>query len=135
MILLAFILLALSNICYVISQLNLHGKLRWSNQKKPYNFFGEKSHIRKYKWHDGDPEVRIRAPKNLYYKLIGSDYVEKWFTSTWLTVNFTDVYHLTQSMSYIFLSLGVSILSGVSFIWIWPGLLIVNFLSYKILER
>lgn len=112
---LAGFFLFLSVVAYALSQLVQHGKFKWMSKDR-YGFFGEDSDKRKYKNFDKNQG-------------------ERWPTSTWLTVAFTDFYHASQSVSFICLSLSISILSNVSFWYVWPFILLVNSLTYKMLSR
>jgi hypothetical protein len=125
---LALCLLAISIGAYSISQLLLHGKFKWMS-KDEYGFFGEESHLRKYTDDLQEP------PDNWYYRLIGSSHKERWFTSTWLTVNFTDGYHAFQSLSFLSIAGCVSLLTGIHFLIIWGLILLIHFLTYKILAK
>lgn len=87
-------------IAYAIKDLQAHGKLKLMDDKKPFGFWGKASHVRKYRQSGGYRDV---AFKTTYYKLIGSPWVEAWPTSTWLTVMFTDGYHLMQFLFKLFL--------------------------------
>lgn len=126
----------LALMCYSISQLQQHGKLRWS--KSSFGFWGTDSDVRKYKKDSSyDPlgYARFPAPKTWYYRLIKSNYKERWVTSTWLTVAYTDGYHACQSLMFILLSLGISQLSDINFFIVWPSLLVVFSLTYRLLLR
>lgn len=137
---LTLVSLVLAVLCYTVSQLQQHGKLRWMSMNYLYSFTGEWSYLRKYKRSHDDTGVikylRVEAPRNWYYKLIGSEYVEAWPTSTWLTVAFTDLYHLSQMFFKIFLALSFVPLTG----WIWAGVIwfgwgIFFTIFYKLLSR
>lgn len=134
----SFLSFALGVFCFSCAQLAQHGKFIIDS-----GFWDAASWKRKYKvkWissKSGDlPDLGqfIPAPKNWYYKLIGSKYKERWFTSTWLTVNLTDGYHACQSAMFILFSISISLLSGVNVFIIWCSLLVVHFLTYKLLQR
>jgi len=123
------ILLGLSISAYSIRELQSQGKLRW--QKEDASFWGNDSWTRKYKTSNGIP---IPA-SGRYYKLIKVHYLERWPTSTWLTVNLTDAYHALQSASFLLLAGAFSLLSGSNFFIIWLGVIFVHFLTYKILSK
>lgn len=125
----------LALMCYSISQLQQHGKLKWMD--KGFGFWGAQSWYRKYKRivKVNEPYDFEPAPKMWYYKLIGSKYKERWFTSTWLTVAYTDGYHACQSLMFLFLSFGISQLSHINFFIVWPSLLVVFSLTYRILQK
>jgi len=75
---LGFMSLALSIVCYSVKELQAHSKLRW--QKGYYGFWDEKSHYRKYKkdW-SKDPlgYDRFPAPQNWYYRFFKIKYKER----------------------------------------------------------
>jgi hypothetical protein len=123
-----FILIGLSIACYSCSQLSQHGKLRWGFNN-PDSFFHPGSWKRKYKM-PLEP-----APNNFYYRFFKIVHKERWPTSATLTVNLTDFYHCCQSLSFITLSLGISLLSGISFWFIWGGILVVHATVYRLLQR
>lgn len=105
--------------CYSLSQLQQHGKLRWMDETKPFNFIGRQSHRRKYK---------------NYNSASG----ERWFTSTTLTVFLTDFYHLMQFFMFIFLSLSITFAAGFDWwllIKIWSGIHLLHFGVYKMFQR
>lgn len=121
--------------CYSISQLQQHGKLRFNINNKRFSFWGEDSDKRKYKAQQNERLIFIPAPSNWYYRLIRSDYKERWFTSTWLTVNLTDGYHMMQSLSFIFLAISLARFSGINFFWFWPAIPAGHALFYRIFQR
>lgn len=114
-------------IAYSISQLIMHGKLRWSEE--PDDFWGVKSWLRKYKM-PLEP-----APNNWYYKIVGARHKERWPTSTWITVNFTDGYHACQSVMFVLFSVSLSIGTGLNFFIVWGSVLVLNFLTYRLLQK
>lgn len=128
---LSFLSFALGVVCFSIKELQMHNKLKWMNE--PNGFWGERSYERKYKKEEGHL-MQPRNP-NWYYKIIGSKYTERWFTSTWLTVNLTDGYHACQSAMFILFSISLSLLSGVNFFIIWCSLLAVNFITYRLMQK
>lgn len=141
---LGFISLALSIACYSVSQLQQHGKLRWS--KEDDSFFGYRSDLRKYKlakspiFKDGSwIKMPEKAPLNFYYRYIANvPYKEGWFTSTWLTVAFTDGYHLCQMLFFLLLSLAITLFIGFNWyllLGIWLGIHIIHAGIYKLLSR
>lgn len=82
---------------YAISQLIMHSKIRFKGSRWEVS-----SWKNKYKWGSFLPEY---APDNWYYRLIKAEYKERWFTSTWLTVAFTDWYHFCQLLFIILFSI------------------------------
>lgn len=130
-------------VCYVVSQLQQHGKLKWMDEKKPFGFWGEHSDKRKYKRHIFNNEIYqmyIIKP-NWYSKLVGTDYKEKWFTSTWLTVAFSDGYHAAQAIMKVFICLAIVLYEPIFKVWwwnfigFWALFGVVFFISYRIFAR
>lgn len=132
MILAGFFLL-LSVVAYSISQLQQHGKLKCSTLT--YGFWGSGSWWRKYKTETDSRFTLAKAPDNFYYRFFKIKYKEKFPLSATFLVSFTDGYHLMQSISFICLALCISILSNVSFWYVWLFILLVNGLTYKIFSR
>jgi hypothetical protein len=136
-----FILIGLSIACRAVGELQQHGKLRWT--KEGVGFWGTKSDLRKYKLvrspllKDGTwIEMPAKAPRNFYYRYIARvPYRERWPTSTNFTVAFTDGYHLMQLISFLTLSLGVSLLANVNFFFVWIPILFIHATVYRILQR
>lgn len=127
-------LFALGIAAYAISQLQQHGKLKWS--KGEQGFWGNKSDKLKYKnTLPLQPTGIAVAPDNWYYRLIGSDYKERWFTSTWLTVAFTDGYHAMQAVSFLCFGGSASLALHIGFLWIWLGILAIHTATRKLLGR
>jgi hypothetical protein len=135
----AMISLALAIGCYSISQLVQHGKFKWMS-KNPFGFWGDTSDRRKYKRvpiEGQEYSYRITgAPVNFYYKYIARvKYKERWFTSTWLTVNLTDGYHMCQSLSFLLISLTVVLLTGFPYLLVWPGIVFLHAAVYNLLSK
>jgi hypothetical protein len=103
----ALISIGLSVACYSVSQLLNHGKFKWS--KKGFGFWDFDSDKRKY---------MSKIP----------------FAKTFL-VSLTDGYHASQSLSFITLSLGISLLANVNFFLIWGGVLLTHATIYRLLQR
>ena len=103
-------LLALAIACYSLSQLQQHGKLRWS--KKGMGFWDYDSDKRKY-----------------YSKIP--------FAKTWL-VFLTDGYHFCQFMAANFLSVAFTFALGFGW-WmlliIWSLIHAVHFVVYRIAQK
>lgn len=129
---LALLFLSLAIACRAIGELHAHGKLKWMSEN-PRGFWGDDSWKRKYKMEEGN--LLMPRKPNWYYRLFRIKYTERWFTSTNLTVLFTDGMHLCQSAFFIFLSVSFSIATGLNFFFIWAGILLVHFLSYRLLQR
>jgi hypothetical protein len=138
------ILISLSSLALAIgfrsiSELTQHGKFILS-RKNHLGFWGVDSWRRKYKSRIGKDVPRgsfdfIDAPSNWYYKFFNIYYVEKWPTSATFTVMFTDGMHLMQSLSFLSLSACVSLLSGISFWYVWLGVLAVHFGVYRVFQK
>jgi len=126
----------LSIVAYGISQLQQHGKLRWT---KSYNgFWGEESDKRKYKKDlSKDPlgYDLFRAPDNWYYRFFKIKYKERFPLSSTFLVAFTDGYHHMQFWMFIFLSIGISLSIQVPFYYVWPGVLLINWLTRRLLSK
>lgn len=90
---LSFLSFALGVFCYSVKELQSHGKLKWMN--KPTGFWGELSHLRKYKTTEGHL-MQPRNP-NWYYRFFKIKYTEKFPLSATLLVSFTDGAHLMQT--------------------------------------
>lgn len=112
----ALICLALAIVvAYAISQLQQHGQLRWS--KKPFGFWGEFSHVRKYKEDTHEPRFPL---------------------STTLLVFLTDGYHFMQFWMFNFLALSLTFAHG----WNWYlfgglmiGIRLVHWLARKLFSK
>lgn len=134
--LLSLLSLALSIACYSISQLIQHGRFKFS--KGYYGFWDEKSYERKYKRNrDVDPlgYEKYPAPDNWYYRFFKIKYKEAFPLSATFLSNFTDGYHMCQSLSFLFLSLSFSLATSINFFLVWGGILLVHFVTYRVLQR
>lgn len=131
---LSLLCLALSIACFSISQLALHGKLKWT--KDQYGFWGSKSDIRKYDFNFN--MGRLPSKNNWYTRLFDIRFKERWLTSTWLTVFATDGYHHMQFWMFNFISLAFNFAVGWNW-WIFGGLMIgvrvIHGTIYKFLQR
>ena len=127
----AFSLLALSIACYSVRELQAHGKLRW--QEDEDGFWNNNSWTRKYA--TDDKGFFIPAPKNIYYRFFKIKYKERFPLSATFLVSITDSYHLLQSLSFLSMSGCVSLLSGIPFYFVWPGIIFVHALIYKLLSK
>ena len=138
---LALILLALSIACYSVSQLQQHGKLRWS--KRNDDFWNVDSFTRKYKWKAASKDplgydiipMPDKAPDNWYYRFFKIKYKERFPLSATFLVSITDSYHALQSLSFLSMAGCVYVLSGINFLIIWGLILLVHFLTYKLLSK
>lgn len=132
----ALVLFIVAVAAYAIADLDDHGKLRWESEKF-LGFWGRGSDYRKYKLDPFDNGT-ILAPKNLYYRLSGVKYKEKWLTSATATVFLTDGWHLMQFVFINSLLFGFAILTLHPIIWfavfrtIWA---IVFNVSYKVFSK
>jgi hypothetical protein len=131
MLLLALLLLAIGIACYSLRELQSQGKLRW--QKEDASFWGNDSWLRKYKL--DDKKQLIEAPHTWYYRFFKIKYKERFPLSATFLVNFTDGYHAMQSASFVSLAGCISLLSGIPFYFVWPGIIFVHFLTYKFLSK
>lgn len=133
--LLAILFLIMAVGCRAISELALHGKLKWS--KDTYGFWGNDSHLRKYK--NISPPDRLyeitKAPTTYYYKLFNLKYKEAFPLSATFLVFATDGMHAAQFAYHIFLALSLSMFSGESFWFFWPGIPAAHALFYRIFSK
>jgi|SRR5688572_16350223 len=123
-------------VAYGISQLQQHGKLLWMS-KDPLGFWGKRSDLRKYKMlHDA---VLLIDEPNWYTRLAKLKYRERWFTSTNLTVSFTDGYHHMQFWMFLSLSFGISQLINIygwkDFPLIWGAILLIHWLTRRLASK
>jgi hypothetical protein len=134
MILISLSSLALAIGFYSVGQLVNQGKLKWSKEGRLLRgFWDDDSYLRKYKL---TPESTVmKAPENWYYRFFKIKYKERFPLSATFLVNLTDGYHLMQSLSFLSLSVCVSLLSGITFWYVWLGVLAVHFLTYKLLSK
>lgn len=134
----ALLLLALSIGCYSISQLAQHGKLKWMTVLEfyDYGFWGKYSNTRKYKnIAKGNRFIPEHPGNNWYYRFFKIKYKERFLFSTTFLINFTDGYHLCQSISFLSLAGCVSLLSGISFWYVWLGVLAVHAGVYRAFQK
>lgn len=112
MIIASLLSLAVALYCFAISQLQMHGKLKWMkpvdilDHEKYYGFWDDNSWKNKYKL------PLQESPKNLYYKLSEISYKERFPLSATLLVFTTDGYHLFQALFFSFLSLSFAFAIG-----------------------
>jgi hypothetical protein len=134
---LSLALLGIGITAYSISQLQQHEKLRWMNNV--YGFWGERSWTRKYVWLK-DPisntePMFVAVPNNWYYRLFKLPYKERFPLSATFLVNFTDGYHMCQSISFLSFAGAFSLSTGIGFLYVWGGILICHFTTYRLLQR
>jgi hypothetical protein len=130
-----YISLGIAIMAYTCSQLVQHDKLRWG-QKNPFGFWGSMSDGRKYKYADAPfgGYSKVLAPNTFYYRFFKIRYKEAYPFSATFLVAFTDIYHLSQSVSFLCLAFAVTGPS-LMFVPVWLGLLFVNFLTYKVFSK
>jgi hypothetical protein len=121
-------LIGLSVACYSISQLQQQRKLK--GQKGDASFWGEDSWRRKY-----TKSYVFLPPDNWYYRMFNIQLRERFPLSATFLVSLTDGYHLTQSLSFLTLSLGISLLANVNFFLIWISILFIHATVYRLLQR
>ena len=132
--LLAILFLIMAVGCRSIAELQQHGKLRWMQHGNYIrSFWDEDSYLRKYKLTDRG--TVIPAPTTYYYKLFNIPYKERFPGSATFLVLLTDGYHLCQSLSFLCLAGSLSMFSGESFWFFWPGIPAVHALFYRIFSR
>lgn len=125
----AFFILAI--VCRAISELALHGKLRWSG--KHTTFWGNNSWMRKYNF-KGDMYHDL-PPDNWYHRTFNIDYKERFPLSVTALVFLTDGVHLMQFLYHIFFALGIWSSSGYPFLWMWIGVVTIHAITYRLLQR
>lgn len=134
--LLSLLSFAIGIAAYTVSQLQQHGKLRWS--KSTYGFFGHDSHLRKYKniSEPGRLYEITKAPSNWYYNTFKIKYREAFFLSSTILVFLTDFYHASQFLFFLFISLSVVPILGWTYgIAFWIVAHITHFILYRTLQR
>jgi hypothetical protein len=123
----SLVLLGIGIAAYSISQLLEHQKFKWMTSD--YTFWGGRGYLRKYKFplesHKG----------NWYYRLFKIKYKERWPTSATFTVMFTDSYHAFQSISFLSFAGAFSLMSGIHFLYVWAGILLIHFTVYRLLQK
>lgn len=110
---LSFISFALGVVCFSIRELQVHGKLKWMNE--PNGFWGELSHLRKYKTTEGHL-MQPRNP-NWYYRFFKIKYTEKFPLSATLLVSITDGAHLCQTLFKLFFCISIVTYSMEFSLW------------------
>lgn len=131
---LSLFLLSVSIAARAISELALHGKLKWSG--KHTTFWGDNSWMRKYNF-KGDMYHDL-PPDNWYYRTFNIDYRERFPLSATALVFLTDGMHLMQFVFFLFLSL--SITTALNFSWwlllgVWSLIHLVHWGVYRLLQK
>lgn len=136
MIIASLLSLAIALYCYAISQLQQHGKLRWSSYT--YGFWGTESSWLKYKPASDEGFSLVRAPNTWYYRLNNLKYKEKFFLSATILSFLTDGYHFMQFWFFNFLSLSIVLAIGFNW-WLFLGVLfgtrVVHWSARQILSK
>lgn len=126
---------ALGVFCYSIKELQMHNKLKWMD--KPIGFWGELSHLRKYKTTEGHL-MQPRNP-NWYYRFFKIRHTEKFPLSATLLVSLTDGVHLMQTAFKVLFCISI-VTYSMEFSW-WAALIYfviwgaVFTLTYKWLSK
>jgi hypothetical protein len=123
----SLVLLGIGIAAYSISQLLQHEKFKWSGAG--YTFWGGRTALRKYKF----PLESYQG--NWYYRFFKIKYKERFPLSATFLVSLTDGYHLCQSISFLSFAGAFSMLSGIHFLYVWLGILLVHFTTYRLLQR
>lgn len=132
----SLLLISTAAITYAIHELHAHQKLKWIG--KPLGFWGEMSWQRKYYLVDGHPGLFKQPKKNLYTRLFGVKYKERFPLSSTLLVSITDGYHLMQMVFLLCISAAIAIHYDRWFIYliiIRSVFGIVFTIAYKVLAR
>jgi hypothetical protein len=131
----SMIFLGLAITAYSCGQCVQHGKFKWG-QRNPFGFWGSMSDGRKYKYADAlfGGYSKVLAPNTFYYRFFKIRYKEAYPFSATFLVAFTDIYHLSQSISFICLAFAVTGPS-LMFVPVWLGILVINAGTYKILSK
>ncbi len=118
-------------VCYSLVQLSNHGKLKWSDDREWFNFWGRLSYFNKYK------VPTTLAPKTWYYRFFKVQYKERFPGSATIFVAFTDGYHLSQWIMINSLTAIIAILlqSWIAFIVVRVIWWLVFNLCYKFLSK
>lgn len=131
----SLISLALAVSCRAITELALHGKLRWSG--KHTSFWGNNSWMRKYNF-KGDMYNDL-PPNNWYYRFFNIDYKERFPLSATLLVFVTDGMHLCQALFFLLLSLSFSIALELQnwkqYLLVYIGIHVAHFVTYRVLQK
>lgn len=132
---LSIILFTLSLICYVISQMSIQGKIPWQTDS---SFWGIEGWERKYAIDEYGNMLMPRFP-NLYYRIFGIKYSERFSGSATIFVFVTDAYHLFQMLFFKLLFIAISLQLPInfwySFLTMWGIEVIVFNLGFKLLSK
>ena len=134
---LALILFFSSIPFYTISQRWAFGRLKWMGKDR-YGFWGEDSDKRKYKRrNNGSPLYAYHTvKKNWYTGLLNIKHKERWFTSTNLTISFTDGYHLCQAISHVLMACSFGSIYGWQIgVKVWVGIKLMHWIWLKITDK
>jgi hypothetical protein len=116
---LSLILFCAGAVCYVISQLQIQGKLAWDKATdQDFNFWGRESWLRKYKGRKGMAMQPIPAPNTYYYKLFNLKYKERFPGSATIFVALTDGYHLMQFLFLLLISGAIAVHTENVILWL-----------------
>lgn len=128
--LLSLLSFAIGIAAYTVSQLQQHGKLKWTTEG--VSFWGKSSDLKKYKW----DFVPVDAPNNWYYRFFKIKYKERFPLSATALVFLTDGYHFCQFLFLLFISLSVvPLLNWTYGIAFWILAHIIHWAVYRFLQR
>jgi hypothetical protein len=113
----SLICLSLGAVCYCCSQLIMHGKLKWSEDEKGFDFWGKNSGARKYK-RLPNGTILLPAPTTYYYKLFNLKYKERFPGSATVFVALTDGYHLCQLLFLLLISGAIAVHTENWLLWL-----------------
>jgi hypothetical protein len=134
----SLLLLSTAAVAYCISQLQIQGKLKWSNDNHYVKsfFWSQESWSRKYEVLE-DQSI-VKAPNTYYYKLFNLKYKERFPGSATVFVALTDGYHLCQAIFLLCVSASIAIHYDrwfISLIIIRAVFGIVFSIAYKVLAK
>jgi hypothetical protein len=114
---LSLILFCAGAVAYCVSQLIMHGKLKWSEDEKGFDFWGKNSGARKYK-RLPNGTILLPAPTTYYYKLFNLKYKERFPGSATVFVALTDGYHLCQLLFLLLISGAIAVHTENVILWL-----------------
>jgi hypothetical protein len=114
---LSLILFCAGAVAYCVSQLIMHGKLKWSEDEKGFDFWGKNSGARKYK-RLPNGTILLPAPTTYYYKLFNLKYKERFPGSATVFVALTDGYHLCQLLFLLLISGAIAVHTENWLLWL-----------------
>jgi hypothetical protein len=129
MILVSYVCFALAVALYAISQLQMHGKLRWS--KKEDDYWGRDSGRRKYAT-EHPIQVLVPAPNKLYYRIFKIRYKEKFPLSATALSFLTDGYHLFQFIASKLIIVSIVACSAPFSWWLFLEFLFTWYLVFNV---